>query len=140
MLATITVEETQISLKDLIDQVVAGQEIIITRNQQPVVKLKGEPVKKRQPRKAGSAKGILVILQDDDEHLKDFEEYITEPPRTSWPCQPGTAKDTRHWMAPDFDAPLEGFAKRPAPGLGKGMITIISDDEEHLKDFSGYMP
>ena len=37
MLATITVEETQISLKDLIDQVVAGQEIIITRNQQPVV-------------------------------------------------------------------------------------------------------
>jgi antitoxin (DNA-binding transcriptional repressor) of toxin-antitoxin stability system len=140
MLATITVEETQISLKDLIDQVIAGQEIIITRNQQPVVKLKGEPVKKRQPRKAGNCIGMIKIVSDDDEHLKDFEEYITEPPRTSWPCQPGTAKDTQHWMAPDFDAPLEGFAKRPAPGLGKGMITIISDDEEHLKDFAGYMP
>ncbi len=36
---------------------------------------------------------------------------VTKPPRTSWPCQPGTAKDTRHWMAPDFDAPLEDFAE-----------------------------
>jgi prevent-host-death family protein len=70
MLATITVEEAQLNLKDLIDQVIAGQEIIVTRNQQPVVRLKGEPVKKRQPRKAGSAKGMLVILKDDDEHLK----------------------------------------------------------------------
>ena len=29
---------------------------------------------------------------------------------------------------------------RPPPGLGKGLITIISEDEEHLKDFSEYMP
>jgi hypothetical protein len=35
---------------------------------------------------------------------------VTKPPRTSWPCQPGTAKDTRQWVAPDFDAPLEDFA------------------------------
>ena len=34
---------------------------------------------------------------------------LTRAPRTSWPCQPGTAKDTTHWMAPDFDAPLEDF-------------------------------
>jgi len=36
---------------------------------------------------------------------------VTKPSRTSWPCQPGTAKDTKHWMAPDFDAPLEDFAE-----------------------------
>ena len=36
---------------------------------------------------------------------------VTKPPRTSWPCQPGTAKDTKHWMAPDFNAPLEDFAE-----------------------------
>jgi antitoxin (DNA-binding transcriptional repressor) of toxin-antitoxin stability system len=29
---------------------------------------------------------------------------------------------------------------RPPPGLGKGYITILSDDDEHLKDFAGYMP
>ena len=26
------------------------------------------------------------------------------------------------------------------PGLGKGMITILADDEEHLQDFAEYMP
>jgi hypothetical protein len=36
---------------------------------------------------------------------------VTRPSRASWPCQPGTAKDTKHWMAPDFDAPLEDFAE-----------------------------
>ncbi|MFZ4791481.1 MAG: type II toxin-antitoxin system Phd/YefM family antitoxin [Candidatus Competibacteraceae bacterium] len=76
MLATITVEETQINLKDLIDQVIVGQEIIITKDGQPVARLMGEPVKKRLPRKAGSAKGMLMILQDNDDHLKDFEEYM----------------------------------------------------------------
>jgi len=28
------------------------------------------------PRQPGSAKGRLVILADDDEHLADFEEYM----------------------------------------------------------------
>ncbi|MBX3411577.1 MAG: DUF2281 domain-containing protein [Pirellulales bacterium] len=26
-----------------------------------------------------------------------------------WPCRAGSAKETKHWMAPDFDAPLEEF-------------------------------
>jgi antitoxin (DNA-binding transcriptional repressor) of toxin-antitoxin stability system len=34
---------------------------------------------------------------------------LTRTPRTSWPCQPGTAKGLPHWMAPDFDAPVEDF-------------------------------
>ena len=76
MLATVTVEEAQLNLKDLIHQVAAGQEIIITENQQPMAMLMSAPTKKRQPRKVGSAKGRLMILQDDDEHLKDFEEYM----------------------------------------------------------------
>jgi antitoxin (DNA-binding transcriptional repressor) of toxin-antitoxin stability system len=29
---------------------------------------------------------------------------------------------------------------RPGPGLCKGMITIISDDDDHLEDFKDYMP
>ena len=32
---------------------------------------------------------------------------VTRAPRTSWPCKAGSAKDTQHWMAPDFDAPLD---------------------------------
>ena len=34
---------------------------------------------------------------------------VTRPPRSIWPCQPGSAKDIKHWMAPDFNAPLNDF-------------------------------
>jgi len=34
----------------------------------------------------------------------------------------------------------EARSARPGPGLGKGMITVVSDDDEHLKDFAEYMP
>lgn len=30
--------------------------------------------------------------------------------------------------------------RRPGPGLCKGIITILSDDDEHLNDFAEYMP
>jgi prevent-host-death family protein len=78
MLATITVEEAQLNLKDLIDQVAAGQEIIITRNQQPVARLVSE-LPKKKPRlrpPPGLGKGMMTIISDDDEHLKDFAEYM----------------------------------------------------------------
>jgi hypothetical protein len=31
--------------------------------------------------------------------------------KASWPCQPGSAKDSPHWMAPDFNAPLDDFGE-----------------------------
>lgn len=34
---------------------------------------------------------------------------LTKCPETSWPCQPGSAKHLPHWMAPDFNAPLDDF-------------------------------
>ena len=34
---------------------------------------------------------------------------LTRAGPSQWPCTAGTAKDTKHWMAPDFDAPLEDF-------------------------------
>ena len=30
---------------------------------------------------------------------------VTKPARTTWPCQPGMAKDTKHWMAPTSTLP-----------------------------------
>lgn len=78
MLATITVEEAQINLKELIHQVAAGQEIIITENRQPVARLISEPSKPK-PRlrpPPGLGKGMITIISDDEEHLKDFSEYM----------------------------------------------------------------
>jgi antitoxin (DNA-binding transcriptional repressor) of toxin-antitoxin stability system len=34
---------------------------------------------------------------------------LTRSSSNQWPCAAGSAKDTKHWMAPDFDAPLDDF-------------------------------
>jgi hypothetical protein len=34
---------------------------------------------------------------------------LTRTPTKQWPSQAGSAKNTDHWMAPDFDAPLDEF-------------------------------
>jgi antitoxin (DNA-binding transcriptional repressor) of toxin-antitoxin stability system len=76
MSATITVEEAQAHLKELIGNLAPGEELVITEGQRPVAKIVGQGVPARKPRHPGSAKGKLVILEEDDEHLKDFEEYM----------------------------------------------------------------
>jgi antitoxin (DNA-binding transcriptional repressor) of toxin-antitoxin stability system len=52
-----------------------GEEIIITQNNQPILKLSQfpQPAKKRQ---RGSAKGQIWMSPDFDEPLEDFEEYM----------------------------------------------------------------
>jgi antitoxin (DNA-binding transcriptional repressor) of toxin-antitoxin stability system len=76
MSITITLEEAQAKLKDLVHQLEPGDEIIITENQQTVAKLTSEPAKTRLPRKAGNCIGMIEIIADDDEHLEDFKEYM----------------------------------------------------------------
>jgi len=75
MSATITVEEAQAHLKELIGNLAPGEELIITEGELPVAKIVGQGVPARKPRRPGSAKGKLIILEEDDEHLKDFDAY-----------------------------------------------------------------
>lgn len=75
-MTTVTIEEAQAKLPELIDYLAAGEQLVITRNQQPIARLLAEEKPQRQARKAGSAKGLLTILADDDDHLADFAEYI----------------------------------------------------------------
>jgi prevent-host-death family protein len=75
-MAMVTIEEAQAKLRELIDRLAPGEEVTITRNQQPVAKLVGQQRPIRKPRQPGSAKGKLVILTEDDAHLKDFKEYM----------------------------------------------------------------
>jgi antitoxin (DNA-binding transcriptional repressor) of toxin-antitoxin stability system len=46
----------------------------------------------------------MVIVQEG----KPLATLTRTGPK-QWPCTAGSAKDTRHRMAPDFDAPLEEF-------------------------------
>jgi prevent-host-death family protein len=75
-MSSVSLEEAQARLPQLIEQLQPGEPLVITRNEKPVARLLVEEPLKRQARKAGSAKGILTVIHDDDEHLKDFEEYM----------------------------------------------------------------
>ena len=72
----VTIEEAQAKLWALIDGLAPGEEVIITRNQQPIAKLVGQQRPMRKPRRPGSAKEKLVILTEDDAHLEDFKAYM----------------------------------------------------------------
>jgi antitoxin (DNA-binding transcriptional repressor) of toxin-antitoxin stability system len=74
-MATVTIQEAQATLPDLIHTLVMGEEVVITENNQPVAKLVASPTDKPRP-VAGRCKGMLTILAEDDEHLEDFKEYM----------------------------------------------------------------
>jgi antitoxin (DNA-binding transcriptional repressor) of toxin-antitoxin stability system len=54
---------------------------------------------------SGLNPGEQIIIVQSGEPLAT----LTRTPSMRWPCKAGSAKDTRHWMAPDFDAPLDEF-------------------------------
>jgi antitoxin (DNA-binding transcriptional repressor) of toxin-antitoxin stability system len=75
-MTTVSVQEAETRLSELIHKMKPGDEVLIMENNQPVAKLIPQPPPARQPRRRGSAKGKLVIHADDDEHLEDFKEYV----------------------------------------------------------------
>ncbi len=78
MITTMAVEDIKVTLPELLDSLTPGDEVILTRNQQPVAKLVSEGAKPQPKQRPGPGlcKGMITILSDDDEHLKDFEEYM----------------------------------------------------------------
>lgn len=76
MSAVVSIEEAQAHLAELIAGLQPGEELVITQNEQPVARLIVQSRESQQPRRPGSAKDKLVILADDDEHLRDFKEYM----------------------------------------------------------------
>jgi antitoxin (DNA-binding transcriptional repressor) of toxin-antitoxin stability system len=53
----------------------------------------------------GLAPGEQVVITSKGEPMA----VLTRASSGQWPCAPGSAKGTEHWMAPDFDAPLDDF-------------------------------
>jgi prevent-host-death family protein len=73
----VDVVEAQEKLLELIEKTIAGEEIVITKDNEPVVKLvQTQAQKKRWPSKAGSAKGLVWISDDFDAPLDDFQDYM----------------------------------------------------------------
>jgi antitoxin (DNA-binding transcriptional repressor) of toxin-antitoxin stability system len=79
MSTTITIEEAQAKLKELIHQLAPGDEVIITENQQPVAKLVNEQPKPTNPPRPGPGlcKGMITYMAPDfDAPLEDMKEYM----------------------------------------------------------------
>ena len=72
---TITLEQAQAHLPDLIHGLTPGEEIVIMENNQPVAKLVAQHAEKPRPL-PGRCKGMLTVVSEDDEHLEDFKEYM----------------------------------------------------------------
>jgi antitoxin (DNA-binding transcriptional repressor) of toxin-antitoxin stability system len=74
---TVTIEDAQARLVELIAQLHPGEEIVITREQKPVARLIGEAKPEEKPRRLGSLKGsVLYMAPDFDAPLEDFREYM----------------------------------------------------------------
>ena len=79
MTTTITVDEAQVRLKELIAKLVAGEEFVITDNQQPVAKLISQVPKTESRRRPppGLGKGMITFIASDfDAPLDDMKEYM----------------------------------------------------------------
>ena len=70
----ISLEEAKSQLPELIDAAVSGEEIIIAKDSQHLVKLVPIPMTKPRPQ-FGSAEGLITMSDDFDEPLEDFEDY-----------------------------------------------------------------
>jgi prevent-host-death family protein len=74
-MAIVTIQEAQAKLPDLIHKLTPGDDVVITENSQPVAKLVATLSEKPRP-VPGRCKGMLTILVEDGEHLRDFKEYM----------------------------------------------------------------
>ena len=54
---------------------------------------------------AGLNPGEPLTITKDGEPVATLTRHRSK----SWPCKAGSARELPHWMAPDFDAPLEDF-------------------------------
>ena len=73
----LSIEQVPSELPMLIGKLAPGDEIVVTDGGKPVAKVTPmAPVEERPKRRLGSAKGILTIISEDDDHLQDFAEYM----------------------------------------------------------------
>ncbi|VAW30944.1 Prevent host death protein, Phd antitoxin [hydrothermal vent metagenome] len=72
----VTIHQAKTHLSRLIQQALAGEEIIIANRNQPVVKLVALPEARQQRRIGGAKEAIISIADDFDAPFPDFEASI----------------------------------------------------------------
>ena len=76
-MGTVTIEEDQASLPDLVHRLSPDEEVVITENDQPVARLVKSSPPLSTKRSLGTMKGsVLYLAPDFDAPLDDFREYM----------------------------------------------------------------
>jgi antitoxin (DNA-binding transcriptional repressor) of toxin-antitoxin stability system len=75
---TVSVEEAQAHLGEILQKLQPGEEVVITRDGQPIATIKATaPAPQRKPRQLGTLKGtVLYVAPDFDAIPEGFEEYV----------------------------------------------------------------
>ncbi len=77
-MTTISIQEAQSRLPELIHRLTPGEEVIITEDDQPIARLvpaapPGEP---RKVPRLGTLRGTVLSMEHFDDPLDDFKEYM----------------------------------------------------------------
>jgi antitoxin (DNA-binding transcriptional repressor) of toxin-antitoxin stability system len=72
----IELQEAKDQFLKLIELAASGEDVVIAKNRRPFVKLSSIISPEGRRRQFGSAKGLIVMADDFDEPLEDFEEYM----------------------------------------------------------------
>ena len=71
----VDVDDAKTRLPDLIEAAITGEEVVITKDDQPMAKL--VPIFRVSPRpQFGSARGLISMSEDFDEPIEDFKDYM----------------------------------------------------------------
>ena len=73
-MSLVSIEIASDHMSELVDAALRGEEVILTRDETPVVKLTPVASQKRQP-VFGSLKGVFEMADDFDAPLDDFKDY-----------------------------------------------------------------
>jgi len=76
-MSTITLQEAQANLAELVHRLAPGEDVTITENDQPVARLVAAAPQQCKPRQLGTLRGtVLHMAPDFDAPLDDFKEYM----------------------------------------------------------------
>jgi antitoxin (DNA-binding transcriptional repressor) of toxin-antitoxin stability system len=71
---TITLEEAQSHLAEIIAKLSPGEEVVLTRDDKPVATIKATPLALREPPRLGTLKGTILHIAPDFDAIP--EEYL----------------------------------------------------------------
>ncbi len=72
----VSIEDAQARLAEIVAGLRPTEEVEITRDARPVARLVGIAPPPNRQRRLGTGIGKIFIISEDDEHLKDFEDYM----------------------------------------------------------------